>query len=179
MSWSADGTHLLFMVIDPVTNWDIWQYSFADRKATPLLNALESEGFPQFSPDGRWFAYSVHTGTAVQLFVEWFPRGRGKWQVPSEMAHYPRWRADGRELFFLRPGPDQSGPWAAMSVDVRGAGAGLELGPPRRLFDAPGIYGVWPGIRVITSPGRSAAMASGSSCSSPWRRIARPSSRRW
>ena len=57
------------------------------------------------------------------------------------MAHYPRWRADGRELFFLRPGPDQGGPWAATAVDVRAAGAGLEFGLPRRLFEAPGIFG--------------------------------------
>jgi len=141
MSWSPDGTHLLFMVADPVTNWDIWQYSFVDRKAIPLLNAPENEGFPQFSPDGRWFAYALHTATTVQVFVESFPRGRGKWQVPSERAFYPRWRADGRELFFLHPRPDQSGPWAMMAVDVGAAGAGLEFGPPRRLFEAPGIYG--------------------------------------
>jgi eukaryotic-like serine/threonine-protein kinase len=137
MSWSPDGTHLLFMLVDSGTNWDIWQYSFADRKATPLLNGAQNEGFPQFSPDGKWFAYSVNT----QTFVESFPPGRGKWQVASEYANYPRWRADGRELFFVRRGAEPGDPWSAMAVDVRGAGAGLEFGPPRRLFDAPGIFG--------------------------------------
>lgn len=148
MSWSPDGRHLLFMVVDPVTNWDIWQYEFADRTATPLLNGQAAEGFPQFSPDGRWFTYHA----SQQLFIESFPRGRGKWQVPSEMGQYPRWRADGRELYFLRPVVDPrsevgalmrtgSDTWAAMAIDVRSAGAGLEFGPPRRLFEARGVFG--------------------------------------
>jgi hypothetical protein len=152
MSWSPDGTRLLFMVIDPDTNWDIWQYSFADRAATALLNGPLAEGFAQFSPDGRWFAYNANTATAQQLFIESFPRGRGKWQVPSETGQYPRWRADGRELYFLRPvaitrsevgGLVRTGSnlWAAMAVDVRTTGAGLDFGPPRRLFEAPGIFG--------------------------------------
>jgi Tol biopolymer transport system component len=34
MSWSPDGTHLLFMLFDPMTNWDIWQYSFAAGRAS-------------------------------------------------------------------------------------------------------------------------------------------------
>lgn len=111
MSWSPDGVHLLFMQIDPLTGWDIWQYSFADRKASPLLNAAANQGFAQCSPDGRWFAYTLHTSLdAVQTFVESFPPGRGKWQVPSERAHYPRWRADGRELFFLRAQADENRP---------------------------------------------------------------------
>jgi len=148
MSWSPDGSHLLSMVIDPDTNWDIWQYSFADRAATPLLNEQAAEGFPQFSPDGRWFAYT----TDQQVFVESFPRGHGKWQVFSDRAQYPRWRGDGRELYFLRPVPtatSEVGPvvrtgsdlWAAMAVEVRTAGAGLEFGPPRRLFEASGVFG--------------------------------------
>lgn len=152
MSWSPDGRHLLFMVVDPATNWDIWQYAFADRVATPLVNAALAEGFPQFSPDGRWFAYHANTATTQQLFIESFPRGTGKWQVPSEMGLYPRWRADGRELYFLRPvaTPTSEGglvvrtgsdTWAALAVEVRGAGAGLDFGPPRRLFEACGIFG--------------------------------------
>jgi hypothetical protein len=56
-------------------------------------------------------------------------------------AEYPRWRADGRELYFLTPRADQSAPWAAMAVEVRAAGAGLEFGAPRRLFEVPGIFG--------------------------------------
>jgi eukaryotic-like serine/threonine-protein kinase len=152
MSWSPDGTHLLFMVVDPDTNWDIWQYSFADRAATPLLNSPVAEGFPQFSPDGRWFAYNANTATTQQLFIESFPRGRGKWQLPSEMGLYPRWRADGRELYFLRSVATAtsevglvvrtgSDTWAAMAAEVRTAGAGLEFGPPRRLFEALGVMG--------------------------------------
>jgi hypothetical protein len=71
--------------------------------------------------------------------------------VPSDRAQYPRWRADGRELYFLHPVVDQrsepglartgSDHWAAMAVDVRSAGAGLEFGPPRRLFEARGVFG--------------------------------------
>jgi len=101
-----------------------------------------NQGFAQFSPDGRWFAYTLHTSLdAVQTFVESFPPGRGKWQVPSERAHYPRWRADGRELFFLRAQADENRPWTALAVEVRADGAGLAFGAPRRLFEATGIFG--------------------------------------
>jgi Tol biopolymer transport system component len=153
MSWSPDGTHLLFMVVDPTTSWDIWQYAFADRTATPLLNGPRAEGFPQFSPDGRWFAYNAATATPTQqVFIESFPRGRGKWQIPSDSGQYPRWSANGRQLYFLRPVPDArsevggllrtgSDHWAAMAVDVRSAGEGLALGPPRRLFETHGVFG--------------------------------------
>jgi Tol biopolymer transport system component len=153
MSWSPDGMHLLFMVVDPMTSWDIWQYSFADRTATPLLNGPRAEGFPQFSPDGRWFAYNAATATPTQqVFVESFPQGRGKWQLSSDSGQYPRWSANGREIYFLHPVADArsevgglvrtgSDHWAAVAVDVRSAGEGLGFGPPRRLFETRGVFG--------------------------------------
>ncbi len=142
MSWSPDGAHLLFMLIEPASGWDIWLYSFGDGQATSMTNTPGlNEGFPQFSPDGKWFAYTAVSSSGAQLFVESFPQGRGKWQVPVDEAQYPRWRADGRELFFLRPPSDEGGgPWSAMVVDVRAEGTGLAFGPPRRLVDAPGIF---------------------------------------
>jgi hypothetical protein len=111
------------------------------------VDSPDLEGFPQFSPDGRWFAYAHHSPTGVQLYVESFPRGHGKWQVTPDavnVALYPRWRGDGRELLFFQPVSVSAAdhPVQTISaVDVRPAGEGLAFGAPRRLFTAPAISG--------------------------------------
>lgn len=58
---------------------------------------------------------------------------RDKRQVSTNGGYEPRWRADGRELFYLSPDG------ALMTIDVP-AGDALQPRVPRKLFDA--------GIRV-------------------------------
>jgi serine/threonine-protein kinase len=129
MSWSPDGKHLLFMSIDPVTSWDIWVVSVVDGKAWPVANGPFNEGHPQFSPDGRWIAYSSNEFGDNQVFVQSFPPGRGKWQVAGVAGAFPRWRQDGGELLFL------SGSFAVnaavMSSAVAQVGDALQLAPAR------------------------------------------------
>ena len=101
MSWSPDGTHLLFMAIHPVTSWDIWALSLRDGKTWPVANGPANEGHPQFSPDGKWMAYtSSEFGGTQQVFVQSFPPGSGKWQVPGAPGGFPRWRQDGTRFSF-------------------------------------------------------------------------------
>jgi Tol biopolymer transport system component len=135
MSWSPDGRYLLLMVIDPATVWDIWVWSREDKQASPMLATPFNEGHPQFSPDGKWVAYVAnHTG-ANQVYVESFPAGRGKWQVPSDddIAEYPRWPADGKALMFLR---GSTGKRSLAASDVTRAGNALQFSRPRELFVA-------------------------------------------
>ena len=80
-----------------------------------------------FSPDGKWLAYDSDESGRFEVYVAPFPPTGAKWQVSSNGGGQPRWRGDGRELFYF--GPDGS----IMAVDVR-AGTSIEPGTPHALF---------------------------------------------
>jgi Tol biopolymer transport system component len=84
---------------------------------------------PQFSPDGRWIAYTSSATGRSEVYVQSFPPGHGKWTVSRDGGTLARWRGDGKELFYS--GPDG----AILSVAVKQRN-GLEFGAPVRLFDA-------------------------------------------
>ena len=66
----------------------------------------------QLSPDGRWLAYTAQAGTGTEVYLQSFPDQTGKWQVSIAGGTQPRWRGDGREIFYL--GMDQRLMSAAM-----------------------------------------------------------------
>jgi dipeptidyl aminopeptidase/acylaminoacyl peptidase len=102
-SLSPDGKYLFFNVRDSETRLDQWILPlFGDRKAFPYLDTPAGESQAQFSPDGKWIAYvSDETGTP-DVYVRSFPiDAGGKWQISFESGQQPRWRKDGKELFYL------------------------------------------------------------------------------
>ena len=109
----------------------LWSVSLDGREKPQQLN----EGFaidqPQVSPDGRWLAYiSVDSGR-FEVYLEPFQRRGARVRVSASGGGQPRWRGDGKELFYL------SLDGALMAVDVRDGTKGLELGMPSALI-APG-----------------------------------------
>ena len=98
-----------------------------DKKPFPLLQSQFTEAYPQVSPDGKWMAYmSTETGRS-EIYVKPFPEGPGKWQVSTDGGWLPRWRRDGKELFFYFNN-------SMLAADIRVMGASLEAGVPRTLF---------------------------------------------
>ena len=81
-------------------------------------------------------AYTSNESGAYEVYVQSFPAGGGKWQISTGGGVQPRWRHDGRELFYLAP--DNK----LMSVAVR-AGATFEAGTPETLFQTR-TYGLPP-----------------------------------
>jgi hypothetical protein len=80
-----------------------------------------------FSPDGRWLAYASNESGRFEIYVKPFPEPGGKWQVSTGGGLEPRWRGDGKELFYLAPDDK------VMAVEV-GTGAAFEAGTPQALF---------------------------------------------
>ena len=99
--WTADGTHLIFRQVDPVTRYDLWALpTAAGGKPFPLLKTEANEAAAVVSPDGKWLAYSSDESGRYEVYVQSFPGGGGKRQMSSIGGNGPVWRGDGRELYF-------------------------------------------------------------------------------
>ena len=128
-SWSPDDKAVLFMMPAATTAADLWTVSLSsDHKATPLLQTVFAENHGQISPDGKWLAYtSTETGTP-EVYVRPAFSDTGKWNASSGTGNAPRWRGDGRELYFFANGK-------IMAVSVTPKGSAIVAGTPEPLFD--------------------------------------------
>jgi Tol biopolymer transport system component len=131
-SWSPDGRFLVFAASAgaPGSKADLWLLSLSNRRASPLLRTGSDEMAGAFSPDGHWLAYASDESGRFEIYVMKFPAEPGvKWQVSTAGGAEPRWRRDGRELFYV--GPDGR----VMAVSVA-TGADFEVGKPQAVFVA-------------------------------------------
>ncbi len=127
-SWSRDGRYLA--VGRPMgRNYEIWAIEVDGQQDIPLVQGLSLADEPRFSPDGRWVAFHAVERDVPQVFVMPFPPTGERWQLSGAGGVQPRWRADGRELFFLA----QDG-WM-MSVTIP-AGGPKEAPRPTLLFES-------------------------------------------
>ena len=130
-SVSRDGRILLFETGDDIGSLPL------DRAAKPapfVATAIE-ERYAQFSPDGRWVAYTSDESGRMELYVRAFPGGEGLVQVSPNGGDLPRWSADGKELFFFNDGKivaaSVGSPWRPVRRHV--GHAALRLPAPRRV----------------------------------------------
>jgi len=97
-SVSPDGKHMLFGYGDvrvlPLEG---------ERKPAPYLQTKFAEGGAVFSPDGRWIAYNSDESGRDEVYIQGFPERQGKLLVSAEGGSFPRWRADGKELYWIAP----------------------------------------------------------------------------
>jgi serine/threonine protein kinase/Tol biopolymer transport system component len=107
---------------------------FGDRKPFSLVQSQFDVSDPVFSPDCKWVAYTSSDPSQPEVYVTSFPDGVRKYQVSTGGGQIPRWRADGKELFFLAP---QNANLVAVNVERNGLE--LSLGTPHALFQAFGI----------------------------------------
>jgi serine/threonine protein kinase len=99
--WARDGGWLAFTNFD-AGNGDIWTLPVgAGGKAQPFLKSTFNKRTPMFSPDRRWVAYSSNESGRPEIYVQPFPGPGGKWQVSTHGGLDPRWRADGKEIYYL------------------------------------------------------------------------------
>jgi len=121
-SWSKDGRYFLY-----TRGNDLWYLTMADLKTSLFLTAPSVLKNAQFSPDGKWVAYASNETGRWEIYVTSFPEARGKWQVSTGGGEQPRWRGDGKELFYL------SSDYKMMAVPAT-IGANFNAGTPEALF---------------------------------------------
>ena len=127
--WSLDGRFILYTQTSPNTLGDLWLIPlFGDRQPIPFLQTKFNERNGVFSPDGKWIAYQSDDSGSYQVWVQSFPAG-SKWQVSSEGGSLPRFRRDGKELFYLAANGK------LMAVEVKANTSGLEFSAPKPLFE--------------------------------------------
>jgi Tol biopolymer transport system component len=101
MDWSRDGRYLLY-VNELKIGEHLWALPlYGDRQPFPVdrTNFNEREG--QFSPDGEWVAYTSDESGRAEIYVQAFPQPEEIVQVSNNGGAQPRWRPDGKELFYI------------------------------------------------------------------------------
>jgi Tol biopolymer transport system component len=137
--WSRDGRFVIYENRDPRTQGDLvilpMSGSSGDRKPMDFLRTPFSEVQARFSPDGRWIAYASTESGRPEVYVQSFPRTGGKWLISNAGGFQPRWRADGKELFYITD-KDNKGSNAFMAVDILTMPGDSEFkaGVPKKLF---------------------------------------------
>jgi len=126
-SFSADGSFLVFYVVDPETGRDLWAAATdAADDPFPLLKTPANEALPRLSPDGRYVAYQSDASGRWEVYVRPFPKGEGRWQVSVDGGRSARWSPAGGEIFFVS-GND------LMAADVS-VSPTFQVKAPHRLF---------------------------------------------
>lgn len=96
--WSRDGKYILY-----TGGNDLWFVALQDLKRSLFLKAPSVIRNGQFSPDGKWVAYASNESGRWEVYATSFPDARFKRQVSTDGGEQPRWRSDGKELFYLSP----------------------------------------------------------------------------
>jgi Tol biopolymer transport system component len=135
IDWAPDGTLLLHAYAtgggsDDIDLWTLSPEPGAAPRPFIVESANQAQG--QFSPDGRWVAYSSDESGRLQVYARAFPSGNRRVQISSEGGGQPRWSAGGREIFYV----SHSG--TVMTVPVSG-GEQLTPGVPAPLFTEPSL----------------------------------------
>jgi Tol biopolymer transport system component len=129
-SWSLDDQQILCTRQTPSGD-HLEILSIAGGQPTRLLTSKGSETNGQISPDGNWVAYASDESGNGETYVTSFPGAAGKWQVSRGGGTEPRWRGDGKEIFYIAP----SG--MLMAVPVNGENI-FATGTPAPLFQIRG-----------------------------------------
>ncbi len=135
--WSTDGRFIVYTENATQTSLDLWILPLSgERKPSVYLQTPFIEQDGQFFPDAgdgqRWMAYQSNESGRDQIYIQAVPASGAKHQISTEGGTVPRWRRDGRELFYITA--DQR----LVAVPIS-AGSGLQVGKPQPLFANAGM----------------------------------------
>jgi hypothetical protein len=114
-----------------------WKKSGALTAGVRNRRDREGSANARFSPDGRWLAYESFDSQRAEIYVQPLPASGAKWQISREGGRKPRWRRDGKELYFLagaaNAGTGNATDETLMAVSIT-ASDSLRSGIPAPLF---------------------------------------------
>ena len=127
--WSPDGRDIIYSVAEATSSsasgYALWLFpSAANAKPVRVLGSGSDQLHANFSPSGL-VAYSSDESGRFQVYVQTFPLSDRKWAVSTNGGYEPRWRGDGREIYYLAENRE------LMAVPVN---VGPSFGAPKPLF---------------------------------------------
>jgi eukaryotic-like serine/threonine-protein kinase len=129
-SWSPDDRQILCTHETP-SGSHLELFPAAGGNPAPFLSSKGSASNGMISRDGKWVAYASNESGNWEIYVTTFPGTAGKWQVSRGGGTEPRWRADGKEIFYIGP----TGMLMVVPVNTDGA---FSSGTPAPLFQVHG-----------------------------------------
>jgi Tol biopolymer transport system component/tRNA A-37 threonylcarbamoyl transferase component Bud32 len=134
VSWSHDGHYIVFSRFKPAgaAGVDTWLLNLSgEPAASPYLESPFDKAQARISPDGRWLAFTINDSGMYQIMVQSFPDpNRGRWQITAQGGIEPKWRRDGRELYYLA----LDGNLMAVPIKDTRPDQAFEAGTPITLF---------------------------------------------
>jgi dipeptidyl aminopeptidase/acylaminoacyl peptidase len=132
--WSRDGRYLLYRTISLAPyDTDIWAIGLEGEPARlPVVRTPFEERDAQFSPDGTWIAYQSNESGQQEVYVQPFRAPGERVRISANGGVQARWRADGRELFYLT----LEGQLIAVPMALGPGGRTLTAGAAVPLFQA-------------------------------------------
>jgi eukaryotic-like serine/threonine-protein kinase len=125
---SRDGRFLAYLNLVERAGWSIWLQPLQDEaKPFEWLGSGFNETSPRFSPDGRWIAYESDESGEAEVYAALTEGAGEKRRISPAGGRRPRWRRDGKELYYIAPGG------VLMSLQAA-SGPRLEVGAPVPLF---------------------------------------------
>jgi Tol biopolymer transport system component len=134
--WSKDGRLMIAFGKNEGTGFDLQVISASGDGTPAWFKAPFNQGNPRISPDGKWLAYTSDETGRLEIYLQRFPQPADKQLVSQSGGYLPRWRADGKELFYIAQD------LKVMSVAIDPS-TGLPAAPPRALFQAPVLTGIY------------------------------------
>jgi eukaryotic-like serine/threonine-protein kinase len=130
-------------MLDPGTRGDIWIIpASGDRQPVAILQTPANEGAAQLSPDGHWLVYESDETGPLEVHIRSIVLAGRSQQISAGGGTRPRWRADGREIFYLAA----DGQLMAVDVALDDEGRRVEVGTPTSLFATRLAYGTNTGM---------------------------------
>jgi Tol biopolymer transport system component len=105
--FSPDGRFLVFEDQHATQKKDLWILSVDDRRLIPFVTTVADETTADFSPDGKWIAYSSDATGRREVYVQGFAPDQTpaaalrRWTISNAGGDRPRWSRDGKELYYL------------------------------------------------------------------------------
>jgi Tol biopolymer transport system component len=150
-SSSPDQRYLAYLrrASDTSDTTAIWALPlFGDRKPFPVVQTEFDQSGAVVSPDGKWLAYDSDASGRFEVYITAFPGTGAKWQVSTGGGLSPKWRRDGKEVFFLDVSDN------VVAVDVNTVGNTVRLGTPHVLFHSAEGQTLQGGAYDVTADGK-------------------------
>jgi Tol biopolymer transport system component len=134
MDMTRDGQYLFYRM----NTADLWVRDQRTKQETPIIRPGSAPThWPKVSPDGRWIAVQSHSSGSMQIHLHgpFAPPALGTTSKPltTNGGGWPRWRGDGKELFYVQA----DGTLMSISLSYSGDGNSFTASNPVKLFTAP------------------------------------------